>query len=216
MDKGKEVLHDPVFQKNIFTITLKVLRGLFYKLLIGKSKGFMFIGKGVSIRQARNIEVGRNFKAEDFCEIQGLARVMKFGDNVSSVRFAMIRPTGYYQGEPGEGLIVGNNSAIGVLNYIGPSGKIVIGNNVMLGPNVSMSAENHVFDDPEKTIKSQGVVRKGITIEDDVWIGTGAMIMDGVTIGQGSVVAAGSVVTKDIPPYSIVGGIPAKVIKMRR
>ena len=215
MDKERKVLKDPVFRSNFFTILLKLLRGFYYKMFLGKSKGLVFIGKGVTLRQARSIEVGKNFKAEDYCEIQGLARNMKFGDNVTIGRFAMIRPSGYYQGEVGEGLIVGNHSAIGPLNYIGPSGKIVIGNHVMLGPNVSMSAENHLFDNPEQTIKSQGVVRKGITIEDDVWIGSGAMIMDGVTIGQGSVVAAGSVVTKDVPPLSIVGGVPAKVIKMR-
>ncbi|MBT2724003.1 acyltransferase [Bacillus sp. ISL-46] len=101
------------------------------------------------------------------------------------------------------------------MNYIGPAGYISIGNNVMLGPNVSMSSENHIYINTEKPIKEQGVERKGIFIEDDCWIGTGAIILDGVRIGRGSVVAAGSVVTKDIPPYSIVAGIPAKIIKSR-
>lgn len=210
------MLQDPAFRGHLCSTLLKLLRGLFYKMRFGQSKGLLFIGRGVSIRQPGRIQVGKNFKAEDYCEIQGLGKTMKFGDNVTIGRFAMIRPAGYYLGEPGEGLIVGDNSAIGAMCYLGPSGKITIGNNVMLGPNVSMSAENHVFDNPEATIKSQGVVRKGITIADDVWIGTGALIMDGVTIGQCSVIAAGAVVTKDVPPYSVAGGVPAKVIKMRK
>ncbi|MNG32136.1 Virginiamycin A acetyltransferase [compost metagenome] len=78
-----------------------------------------------------------------------------------------------------------------------------------------MSAENHVFSDKTKPIKEQGIYRQGITIEDDCWIGSNVTILDGVTIGTGSVVAAGAVVTKDVPPYSVVGGVPAKIIKER-
>jgi acetyltransferase-like isoleucine patch superfamily enzyme len=73
-----------------------------------------------------------------------------------------------------------------------------------------------LFDDPELNIKEQGVKREFVKIEDDCWIAANTVILAGVTIGRGSVVAAGSVVTKDVPPYSIVGGVPAKVIKSRK
>jgi acetyltransferase-like isoleucine patch superfamily enzyme len=78
-----------------------------------------------------------------------------------------------------------------------------------------MYANNHVFDDPNRLIRQQPLTCKGITIEDDCWIGTGVRILDGVTIGQGSVIGAGAVVNKDIPPYSVAVGVPAKVISKR-
>ncbi|WP_251026951.1 DapH/DapD/GlmU-related protein [Bacillus sp. ISL-46] len=207
---------DKLFIENIPSVLYKIIKGLFYKFFFKKSTGLVLVGKGVQIRQPNKITVGKNFKAEDYSEIQGLSKKgLTFGDNVTIGRSAMIRPSGYYKGILGEGLKVGNNSSIGAMNYIGPAGYISIGNNVMLGPNVSMSSENHIYINTEKPIKEQGVERKGIFIEDDCWIGTGAIILDGVRIGRGSVVAAGSVVTKDIPPYSIVAGIPAKIIKSR-
>ena len=72
-----------------------------------------------------------------------------------------------------------------------------------------------MFSDPEMLIHEQGMIGLGIKIEDDVWIGAGAIILDGVTIGRGSVIGAGAVVTKNIPPYSVAVGVPARVIKKR-
>jgi len=205
-----------VIARNPLDLSMKIVRGFIYKLFLRKSNGLILIGKGVKIRQKHMVSVGRNFKAEDYCEIQGLSdHGVTFGENVTIGRMAMIRPSGYYSVDIGYGLSVGDNSAIGAYSYIGASGRISIGNNVMLGPKVCMSAENHVFEDPTKIIKEQGVTRKGITIEDDCWIGSGVTIIDGIRIGKGSVVAAGAVVNKDVPPFTIVGGIPAKVIKNR-
>ena len=76
-----------------------------------------------------------------------------------------------------------------------------------------VTALNHNFNDTTKRIDEQGVATKAVTIADDVWIGANAVVLPGVTIGQHSVVAAGAVVTQDVPPYSVVGGVPAKVIK---
>jgi len=78
---------------------------------------------------------------------------------------------------------------------------------------VQLLAVNHVFDDPSRPMVDQGIVAAGITVEDDVWIGAGAVITDGVRIGRGAVVAAGAVVTSDVPPYTVVGGVPARVLK---
>jgi acetyltransferase-like isoleucine patch superfamily enzyme len=112
-------------------------------------------------------------------------------------------------------LKIGNNSNIGPYCYIGCSGYIEIGNNVMISPRVSIYAENHVFDRTDITMKEQGVNRQFVKIEDDCWVAANSIILAGVTIGKGSVIAAGSIVTKDIPPYSIVAGVPARVIKQR-
>lgn len=184
---------------------IKIFRGLIYKLLFKKSKGIIFIGSKAKILNKNKIILGKNNKFESNCEVQGLSkRGLSFGDNVTIGSFTMIRPSSYYGVEIGEGLIIGNNSSIGPFSYIGCAGQIIIGNNVMIGPRVSMFAENHNFDNINKTIKEQGVNQKGIIIEDDCWIGSGTIILDGVTIGKGSVISAGTLVSKDIPPYSRV------------
>jgi acetyltransferase-like isoleucine patch superfamily enzyme len=96
------------------------------------------------------------------------------------------------------------------------SGLIRIGHNVRIAPMVMMIAANHVFDDPDRPIREQGLRNAPINIEDDVWIAGRVNIMAGVTIGCGSVIGAGSVVTRDIPPMSIAVGAPARVVKSRR
>lgn len=97
-----------------------------------------------------------------------------------------------------------------------PDGQIRIGNYVRIAPGVMMFAANHGFEDSTRPIHAQGLRNAPITIEDDVWIASRVTITAGVTIGHGSVIAAGAVVTRDVPPYSIAGGIPAKVIGSRR
>ena len=92
-----------------------------------------------------------------------------------------------------------------------PGAKIIIGNEVAVGPRVSFETTSHGLVHQEGI--GRGSTYKDIIVEDGVWIGAGSTILLGVTIGKGSVVAAGSVVTKDVPPMCVVGGVPAKVIK---
>ena len=93
--------------------------------------------------------------------------------------------------------------------------QVTIGSNVSIAPNVVIVGMNHVFSNLDDTIKSQGSTSKGIIFEDDVWIATNVSILDGITIGKGTVIAAGAVVNKDVPPYSVMAGVPAKVVKQR-
>ncbi|WP_455593370.1 acyltransferase [Bacteroides sp.] len=108
-------------------------------------------------------------------------------------------------------LIIGDYSRIGLRNTI--IGPAHIGNHVNLAQNITVSGLSHNFQDVDKRIDEQGVSTALITIEDDVWVGANAVILPGVTIGKHSVVAAGSVVSRSIPPYSLCAGVPAKVIK---
>jgi acetyltransferase-like isoleucine patch superfamily enzyme len=193
------------------------LRGLREKLFMGESSGWVLVGKQVSIRYAGYLHAGKELIIEDYAEINARStQKIILGNRVTIGKYAIIRPGNLYGGEPGEGLVVGDHSNIGPYCYIGCSGHISIGNNVMISPRVSIYAENHVFDQIDTSIKSQGVKKEKVVIEDDCWIASNSILLAGVTIGKGSVVAAGSVVTQDVPPYSVVAGVPARVIKNRR
>ena len=108
-------------------------------------------------------------------------------------------------------VIIGDHTRVGLHNTI--IGPLEIGSHVNLAQGITVTALNHNFSDANKRIDEQGVSTSPVTIEDDVWIGANAVILPGVTIGEHSVVAAGAVVTKDVPPHSLVAGVPAKVIK---
>lgn len=192
------------------------VRGLLHRPFLGRAKGLVLIGKNVSIRYAGYLVAGKDLIIEDNVELNCLSnRGLHLGDRVTIGKHAIIRPSNIYGGDIGEGLKIGNNSNIGPFAYIGCSGFIEIGDNVMISPRVSIFAENHDFDNPNIIMKEQGVTKKFVKIEDDCWIAANSIILAGVTIGKGSVIAAGSVVTKDVPPYSVVAGVPAEIIKSR-
>lgn len=193
-----------------------VLRGVALRPRMAHCEGLLLVGRGARLRNPQLISTGGRLVVEDFAEVQGLSRDgVHFGGEVSIGSFAMIRPSGYYSADIGVGLTVGSRSSIGPYCYIGCSGGITIGDDVMLAPGVRLFAEDHVFAVTSVTIKAQGVVWAPIVIEDDCWLASGVTVTSGVTIGRGSVVAAGSVVTSDIPPGSVAAGVPAKVLRSR-
>lgn len=108
-------------------------------------------------------------------------------------------------------VVIGHHTRVGLHNTI--IGPVAIGNHVNLAQGITVTALNHNFSDANKRIDEQGVTTTPVVIEDDIWIGANAVILPGVTIGSHSVVAAGAVVTKDVPPHSLVAGVPAKIIK---
>ncbi len=108
-------------------------------------------------------------------------------------------------------IIIGERTRIGLSNTL--IGPVSVGNDVMFAQNIVASGLNHTYEDVSISIHNQKVTTAEIKIEDEAWIGANAVIVAGVTIGKHSVVAAGSVVTKDVPPYSIVAGNPAKLLK---
>lgn len=110
-------------------------------------------------------------------------------------------------------IYIGKNSTLGPYTCLYGGGELFIGSNVRLGPRVCIVASNHRFDQSNIPIYLQGMESKGINISNNVWIGAGAIILDGVSIGEGSVIGAGSVVTKSVQSYSVVAGVPAKILK---
>ncbi len=200
----------------IFEKVFMILRGLKYKIFLKKSKGLLFVGKRVKMKNCRKIKFLGSATIEDGCSINALSKGgITVGNNFSIGRNSIIECTGVIR-ELGEELIIGENVGIAANAFIAMRGKVEIGDNTIFGPNVSIHAENHNFDSLDKPIKLQGATRKGIKIGQDCWIGSKAVILDGVTIGNHVIVAAGAVVNKDVPDYAIVGGVPAKVIKMRK
>lgn len=110
---------------------------------------------------------------------------------------------------------LGDNSAISHRSWL--MGEVTIGNNVMMAPEVYFLSYNHQFDRTDIPMIEQGVTTPlRITVHDDVWIGVRSTILPGITIGSHAIVAAGSVVTKDVPEWAIVGGNPAKIIRYRK
>ena len=108
-------------------------------------------------------------------------------------------------------VIIGDYTRVGLHNTI--IGPVTIGSHVNLAQGITVTALNHNFSDPDKRIDEQGVSTTPVVIGDDIWIGANAVILPGVTIGDHSVVAGGAVVTKDVPPHSLVAGVPARIIK---
>lgn len=193
------------------------LRGLARKPSFGGSGGPLMVGRGVRITNPSWIFHSGRLMIEDGAEVQGVSQGgIRFGAEVSIGPRTAIRPSSYYGGEAGLGLVVGDRSSFATDCFIGCSGEVTIGNDVLFGPGVRVYSENHVFSDTEATIRSQGVERSFVRIGDDCWIGSGTTIAAGVTIGTGVVIGAGSVVTRDIPDYSIAVGSPARVIRSRK
>ena len=108
-------------------------------------------------------------------------------------------------------VIIGDHTRVGLHNTV--IGPVTIGNHVNLAQGITVTALNHNFTVKDMSIDEQGVSTTPVTIGDDIWIGANAVILPGVTIGDHSVVAAGAVVTKDVPPHTLVAGVPAKIIK---
>ncbi|HET8573279.1 MAG TPA: acyltransferase [Edaphocola sp.] len=171
------------------------IRTLSYKIIYGKClilKGNNNIGKHVKIHSFR--DGLRTFKV-----------ILDEGARLKND--VIIQGTGK--------LYIGKKSYISSFSVIGVNKSITIGKNVMIADGVSIRDTDHCFDDLSIPMIEQGITTAPVVIEDNVWIGYGAVVTKGVNIGAGAIIAANAVVTKDVPANAIVGGVPARIIKFR-
>ena len=175
----------------------------------------VFVHYSSTIKCRSRIYSMQNLSIDRGCYIDALSlKGISCGNNVSIGKYTTIECTGTLK-SLGKGLKVGSRVGLGTHGFFGCAGGIEIGDDTIFGNYVSLHSENHNFQDRNIPIRLQGVKRKGIIIGKDCWIGAKVTILDGTVIGDGCIVAAGAVVRGYIPPYSIIGGIPAKVIKSR-
>lgn len=210
-----------IFEQSILTLFGWVptiigvgLRALAYRAII-KMDGMAAIEAGVRLVFAGNIQLGKNVYLDQGVYLHALPGGISIGEGTFLMHHTTLHVFNF-RGLPQAGITIGKNCFLGEFNIIRGQGGVHIGNDVYTGPMVQIVAVNHVYNNPDVPIREQGITAQGIVIEDDVWLGANVVVVDGVTIGRGSIIGAGSVVTANIPPYSIAVGTPAKPVKDRR
>jgi acetyltransferase-like isoleucine patch superfamily enzyme len=193
------------------TVAGIAVRSLFYRMIF-KSKGSVAIERNVRLRYASEISLGHGVYIDEGVYMHACPKGIEIGSNTLVMHGAVLHVYNF-RGLPHSGIKIGRDCLIGEYSVIRGQGGVTIGDRVYTSPMTQIIAVNHIFDDPHHSFIEQGITAEGIVIEDDVWLGSASVITDGVRIGKGSVVAAGAVVTKDVPPHTVVGGVPARVIK---
>jgi acetyltransferase-like isoleucine patch superfamily enzyme len=174
--------------------------------------GWAAIENKVGLLFADNIKLGNGVYLDQNAYLHACPGGIEIGEN-TIIMYGAILHVYNFRNLPDSEIKIGRDSLIGEYTVIRGQGGVQIGDRVYTSPQTQIIAVNHVFDDPDLPFIDQGITAEGIVIEDDVWLGSGAIITDGVRIGRGAVVAAGAVVTHDVAPHTVVGGIPARPIR---
>lgn len=187
------------------------LRGVLYRLIL-QMDGLAAIENNVRLRYTDFIRLGHGVYLDHGTYLHSAPRGINIGSG-SIVMHGAVLHVYNFRNMPHSGIEIGRDCLVGEYSVIRGQGGVKIGDRVYTSPFTQIIAVNHVFDDPELSFVEQGITAEGIIIEDDVWLGAGAIVTDGVRIGKGAVIAAGAVVTEDVLPHTVVGGVPAKPIK---
>src|SRR5918993_1537145 len=187
------------------------LRAVLYRFIL-QMDGFAAIENNVRLRFTDHIKLGQGVYIDHGAYLHACPQGIDIGAGTIVMHGAVLHVYNF-RNLPHSGIKIGRDSLIGEYSVIRGQGGVQIGDRVYTSPFTQIIAVNHVFDDPNRPFVEQGITAEGIVIEDDVWLGAGAIITDGVRVGKGAVIAAGAVVTKDVPPHTVVGGVPAKPIK---
>ncbi len=187
------------------------VRSVAYKLIL-HSDGLPAIEDHVRICRPEDVSLGAGAYIDHGVYLHGGSGGLRVGAHswiMSGCRLHVFN----FRNIAHAGIHIGSRTFVGEGTVMRGQGGITIGNNVLFGPRVQVLAVDHVFTDTRRPIMDQGITAVGITVEDNCWIGAGAILLDGVTIGRGSCVGAGAIVTKSIPPHSLALGVPAKVVR---
>jgi acetyltransferase-like isoleucine patch superfamily enzyme len=187
------------------------LRGLFYRLILDMH-GWAAIESGVRLRWADHISLDHGVYLDQGTYLHATPDGIRLGKNTIVMHGAVLHVYNFRR-LPHAGITIGEDSLVGEFSVIRGQGGVAIGDRVYTSPLVQILAVNHVFSDTSTPFIDQGITAQGIAIDDDVWIGAGAVITDGVHVGQGAVIAAGAVVVQDVPPHTLVAGVPARTIR---
>ncbi|GAB4150740.1 MAG: DapH/DapD/GlmU-related protein [Candidatus Promineifilaceae bacterium] len=188
------------------------IRGLLYRLIL-RMDGWAAIERGVRLRFANLIRLGHGVYLDENVYLHACPNGIEIGAGTLVMHGAVLHVYNFRR-IPHSGIKIGRDSLIGEYTIIRGQGGVCLGNRVYTSPFTQIIAVNHVFDDPTRSFVEQGITAQGIVIEDDVWLGASAIITDGVRIGRGAVVAAGAVVTTDVPPHTVVAGVPARPLRV--
>ncbi len=186
-------------------------RSIFYRLIM-KIDGWAAIENHVRLRFANHITLHHGAYLDHGTYLHACPGGIEIGAGTIVMHGAVLHVYNF-RNLPGAFIRIGKNSLVGEYSVIRGQGGVTIGDRVYTSPMTQIIAVNHVFDDPNIPFTDQGITAQGISIDDDVWLGSGAVITDGVHIGKGAVVAAGAVVVDDVPPHCVVGGVPARIIR---
>jgi len=188
-----------------------LLRGV---LLVRKK---LLLGPGSRVHAAGMLRLGSGLvRIDEHCKIDCMSTGgISLGRNFKLGAFSRIIASGSLS-DLGMGVEIGDDVGIGEYAFIGGAGGVVIGAGTIAGQYLSLHPENHIFNDPARPVKDQGVTRAGIEIGRGCWIGAKVTLCDGVHIGRHSVVAAGSVLTKSFPAHSLIAGVPARLVRSLR
>jgi acetyltransferase-like isoleucine patch superfamily enzyme len=181
---------------DIKKLVKKKLKAIYIYFFIKKDKKIFFNLKKVKI--ATNVIFDTNYGG-----------TITIGKNTELLNGVMLMTYG-------GNIEIGERCSINPYTIVYGHGGVKIGNNVLIAAHCVIIPANHNFDKTTIPINQQGLTTKGILIKDDVWIGSGCRILDGIEIGEGAIIAAGAVVNRNVEPYTIVGGVPAKFIKKRK
>lgn len=193
------------------TVAGCLLRGLVYRCILGGMGKRCFLEKNIRFFNPSGLYLSdRVFIGEgSLLDVGSGDSAVRIGADSHLSRGVTIRT------QKGE-IRVGSQVNIGAGSFIYGYGDIEVGDYCLLANGVELITGNHRADDIEKPMRFQGRDPDRISIGEDVWLGVRAMVMGGVTIGRGSIIGAGSVVTRDIPEYSVAVGVPARVIRSRK
>ena len=200
------------------TVIGSLLRGIAYKALLGEVGSSCFIERNVRLNIPQRIFLGdRVFIGEGgYLDAENAKSEIRLKNDVHVSRYVILRAGREVQAERGEGrIIVNERTRLGSYTFIYGDGGVEIGKDSLIANHVELISGNHKFRDASRLIRLQGGELKKISIGNDVWLGAYVIVLPGVTVGDGAVVGAGSVVTLDIPSYSIAVGVPAKVVGKR-